>query len=386
MEWAPLRGAEQVLSRVFAISDGLLGGLLPEPALPDQERRVDDLWVAQQAHGAWLNALTTGARPTDERRELVLAPVLEVLDSRKELIVGVAPGSVQADTPVTHQGVLLGFVRPWRRGDPAVEVAGRARVALLGHGQARPVAAVWKASEASDAVHFVLRTRERAPTLVHSSLDLDPPQGQLAWTRDVSLLGDDLPPGLLLGRLTHRDAGQGDQPGGGVASPDRERGPDILEPVLDPNQLGYVVLEASVGSAQDCRRSVGHLMHSGSRLGRLRLDIGAWQGVQAGDLVVQDGVLVGVVQTAGPWSSIVHRGLPPGKLLVVDENGEVVPTGLEVADWPADWRPTVGQPVLSGHRELGGLLVGSVDSVGPDGFGLRVPLIDGELPVTVIER
>ena len=111
-----------------------------------------------------------------------------------------------------------------------------------------------------------------------------------------------------------------------------------------------------------------------------------WNGIASQDLVVQDGVFIGQVKAAGPWSSEVHRELPPGKVLVVSPEGEVVSTTPLSADWPRDWVPQVGWRVVVGHRVYGGFLAGEIREVGPRGFSVERPLLDPEGDLQVFER
>jgi hypothetical protein len=312
---------------------------------------------------------------------------MEVRRAAQELIVRVPPGAVEVDTPVTNQGVLLGFFRPWKRDGERVESGGLARVALLGNPAARPVAALWQVSEEASPVHFILSSGADGPTIAHTSQDVQAPTGQLAFTRDVSLLGDKLPGGLLVGRVA-RPAGD-DVPGGALVASaltgERARG-GLLEPVVDPSSLGHVVIEVDVGVPWPCRQVDAGLFASTSRRGRLSLDVGRWSGITVDDLVVQGGVLVGRVVASGPWASQVLRELPPGRVLVVDPGGDVVPTTPQADGWPEDWTPQVGWHVVVGHRVRGGILAGVISSVAPDGFSVELPPVDPDAPVTVLER
>ncbi len=345
---------------------------------------------ARAAWKAWSVSLSEGARAGDPRRELALAPVIEARPGAQELVIRVPPNSVEVDTPVTHHGVLLGFLRPWKRRGEKVESEGLARVALLGHPSARPVAAMWKLTEAAPAVHFLLTSGEKGPTVAHASHASHPLPGQLAWTRDVSSLGDPLPGGLLVGRVSPGTAG--DVPGGGQAkrlgrtaqagSARDER----LEPIFDISTLGYVVIEIKVGAEQPCRRVESRALASASRRGRLRLDKGRLSGLEVGDVVVQDGVLVGRVVSVGPASAEVWRDLPPGRVLVVAPDGEMVSTTCHARDWPRGWMPEPGWRVVVGHRSEGGILAGTVADVSPEGFALELPFVQPDDTVQVLER
>lgn len=395
LDWQPVRSAEQALSPVLRPADGLVRACLPDPAPVDPVQRAVEVLEARTVWDGWVAALRGGARPADAHHELALVPVVEARSAAQELIVRVPPDAVVADTPVTHHGVLLGFLRPWKRGGERVESGGLARVALLGNPAARPVAALWRVSEETAPVHFLLSTGAAGPVIEHASQKVQVPGEQLAFTRDVSLLGDKLPGGLLVGRVVRNP--DADVPGGSLladplAGEDGNR--NLLEPILDASTLGHVVIEVEVGQPWSCRRTTAGLFASTSRKGRVRLDAGRWSGIQTGDVVVQDGVLVGLVAAAGPWSAEVYRELPPGQVLVVSPDGDVVPTTPRATDWPAGWAPHIGWTVVVGHREHGGLLAGVISSVDDEGFAVELPRLDFDRDkdsahdpqVTVLER
>ena len=416
--WPGFRTVEQAPAALLLPADNLVGWGLPDAVTADPELAEDARRTAWEAWEAWCATLVAQGRPVDDRYEARVVPVLSSDRRRQELVVRVPEGSVVAGSPVTHQGVLLGFLRPWAGNVEEVERGGRAKVALLGHGRARPVAALWQAGTQAQPVHFLLESGAGGPQVAHTSTETLPPPGQLAWTRDVSRLGDPLPAGLLVGRVSPTPAP--DTPGGGLA--DRIDRDVRLEPLLDPHSLGHVVVETLVDSAWAVRGRKAELVHSGAARravprarqagveagvlatrGRLRVDAGLVHGVQAGDLVAQDGALVGVVETAGPLTSVVRRGLPSARLLVVSDDGEVVPCGPDADTWPAGWRPTAGSLVVTGHRELGGLWAGEVASLlgaprdaavaageaGADGterFVVALPEPDPGRPVLVVPR
>jgi hypothetical protein len=381
-DWQPVRSGEQALSSLFRPVDGLVKACLPTPAEPEQARRAAGVREARDAWGSWEIALRSGARPSDASRELALVPVVESRRSAQELIVRVPPDAVLAGTAVTSHGVLLGFLRPWSRDAERVESGGLARVALLGNPKARPVAAEWRASKDAAVVHFLLTSGAKGPTIAHASHEGVLPSGQLAYTRDASMFGDALPGGLLLGRVKQR--AEADVPGGALAGYRQREG--IFESLLDAYTLDHVVIEVDVGVPWENRETSCRMFASTSRRGRLRLDAGWWSGIATHDLVVQDGVFIGRVMAAGPWSSEVHRGLPPGKVLVVSPEGEVVSTTPQSADWPAGWTPQVGWRVVVGHRVYGGFLAGEIGNVGPLGFSVERPFLDPEGELLVFER
>jgi hypothetical protein len=381
-DWQPVRSGEQALSALLRPTDGLVQVCLPTFTEPEQTRRALAVREAREAWGSWEIALRSGARSSDARRELAVVPVVEPRRSAQELIVRVPPGAVLAGAAVTSHGVLLGFLRPWRRDAERVESGGLARVALLGNPKARPVAAEWRASAESPAVHFLLTSGAEGPTIAHTSREGVLASGQLAYTRDASIFGDALPGGLLLGRVKQKDAS--DIPGGALAESRQREGK--LESLVDAYTLDHVVLEVDVGVPWEIRETSCRAFASTSRRGRLRLDAGMWNGIASQDLVVQDGVFIGQVKAAGPWSSEVHRELPPGKVLVVSPEGEVVSTTPLSADWPRDWVPQVGWRVVVGHRVYGGFLAGEIREVGPRGFSVERPLLDPEGDLQVFER
>ncbi len=377
-----VRSAEQALTPLLRPGDALVRACLPSPDGIDRVTRTADVAEARAVWDAWTAALRGGARPADARRELALAPVVEVRAAAQELVVRVPEDGVEVDTPVTHHGVLLGFLRPWRRDGTRVESGGLARVALLGNPSARPVAAEWAVDEQASPVQFLLTSGKDGPSIAHASESRHPQPGQLAWTRDVSLLGDTLPPGLIVGRIVPEEGEE--VPGGGLA--DRREVEHLVRPLLEPTTLGHVVVEVAVGAPWPLRGATADVLASTSRRGRLRLAAGRWDGVTEGDLVTQDGVLVGVVSSAGPWTAEVRRAVPPGQLLVVSPDGEVTPTAGTSDDWPPGWRPEPGWLVVTGHRVDGGLLAGEVATVGPAGLTVALPPIDPAASVRIVER
>jgi hypothetical protein len=191
-----------------------------------------------------------------------------------------------------------------------------------------------------------------------------------------------------------------DQPGGGLGlDPELGGQPDgdlavRVTPLLEAAALGVVKVPLAVTDAA----ALAVLPPRGARLlvtarghGRWRLDRGASDGLAPGDLVVQDGVLVGRLDVVGRGSSLVSTSLVSTELsmcplLVVDDDGQVVPCGLAAASWPPGWAPVPGQVVISGHADHGGLLVGRVESVDEVGMSVRRADVDPAAPVLVLQR
>jgi len=382
--WPGLRDAEQGAALFLLPADPLVKACLPAPMPAQGAARERDLTRATEAWDVWCRALMAQARPVDARYEARVVPVLAARPEQQELLVRVPVGGVRAGSPVTSQGVLLGFLRPWGSHAEVVESGGRARVALLGHPLARPVAASWQLAERAvgEPVHFLITSGPAGPRVAHSSSDSLPPAGQLAWTRDVSRLGDALPAGFLVGRLEVEAAA--DLPGGGLPGAGAGGLALRLQPVLDAYALSHVVIESAVGQEFALQGCLGHVLASGTSAQRVRLDVGRIDGVQGGDLVVQDGQWLGTIESAGPLTSVVRLGLPDGQLLVVSPDDEIVATTAEPARWPADWTPSPGALVLAGHVDLGGLLVGTVVSADAGGLSVLADPPDPARPVRVV--
>ncbi len=402
----PVRTAEQLPAGAARWFEVILSGLIPatdgpgEPVLaaglgawPLSSPAVDDenIWFASDEERA------LARRAWDLYEEAVRGEVGGLRDGRAGLLVSVVAsdpagrrlslhvpvGAVERGAPVMHRDVLIGFV-------DTVEESGRAGVRLLGHPSVGAVAGEWQAAPGGRSHHFLARARDGRLVMEHASSTVRPPAEQLLRTRDVSFLGVDLPPGLLIGRVVGNGAEE--VPGGGSVFSRGDLKP-VIAPLFDPHGLGAVVVEGQAGVRLTTATRVGRLSRSMSAEGRWRVDLGRADGVTAGQWVVQDGVFVGLIETAGGSSSIVRRAQPPGGLLVVEADGQVVPfhpSPLSADRMQAgNWRPEPGLIVCAGHPTLGGLLLGEVPAVFSvtvdGGWDLVRPDVDPERPVTVVD-
>ncbi len=357
----PLRWLEQGLAPLLQPLEGLLAPWAPAP---DAESLLVLREPAQRAFGAWREEVLGPVPAAAAGREALLVPVVGRRAARHELLLAVPAGAVARDAPVTHRGALLGFVTELSA-DGLL-----ATVALLGKPDARPVAAEWCVVPEARPVSFLLTgsgndddwtLRVEAP-----SSSVRPPSDQLAWTRDVSALGDDLPAGLLVGRLQL----PAERPGGGL--PRASASALTLLPLIDPLAVDLVTVEGQRGAARESRRAEARLLAT-CRVGRtLRLDGGERAGVHRGDWVLQDGLFVGVVSESAAWSAVVDGEALPTSVLVVSPAGDVVACGPRPERWPAGWHPQPGDLVVAVHLAAGGLVVGTVDEVDDDdGFTIE---------------
>jgi hypothetical protein len=370
-----VRTAEQTLAPVLLVAEGLVADLMPsvEPfAAEDAEPAAAGL-----AWEAWLDAVAARPAVAEAGRQACVVPVIESLPERQELILRVPDGELLRDSPVTHRGVLVGFLRPWSGSDDRVVVAGRARVALLGHPRARPVAATLS----DESLHFLVASRDELPTVVLRSRRVQPLPGQLAYSRDASFLGDSLPAGLAIGRVSRNES---DLPGGALASQARDE--PALEALLDAAELSHVTVEAPLQAELSLPVVEGHLLRSAQGRHRWQLDRGLLHGVGRGDGVVQQGRWVGRIEWAGPLTSIVSREVPAGPLIVGDATGQLVPVGVSFGAWPADWRPEPGLPVFWGNARNGGLSVGRLGPMDQDCLTIDLGGFDPIRPVSVLAR
>jgi len=352
---SPLRSLEQGLAPLLQPLEGLVSHWLPAH---DAEPLAVLREPAEQAFAAWQRDVRGPVRAASPGRDALLVPVVGRDRERRELQLAVPPGSVEPDAAVCHRGVLIGLVT-------AVSPDGvLATVSLLGQPQARPVAAEWCVQPEARPVSFLVtgnaRGAEGTMSVEAPSSSVRPPANQLAWTRDVSALGDDLPPHLLLGRL----AAPAEQPGGGLA---RASGADLaLLPLLDAYAIDLVTVEGEPGAMRGCRHA-GARVFTTCRAGRtLRLDAGSGAGLRRGDWVVQDGLFVGVISVISPWSALVDTETLPATLLVMSPAGEVVGCGVLPPSWPAGWQPGRGDLVAAGRLGVGGLVIGTVEGLDDD--------------------
>jgi hypothetical protein len=370
----PARWLEQLPAPVLAPLDRLIAGWVP----PVDGEALELLrGPAKAAWRAYCEEILGEVPVSGAGREGLLVPVVARDRERHELVLAVPAEGVRAGGAVTHRGVLLGFVRDTAR-EP-----GRATVTLLGREDARPVAAEWSASADGRSIQFLLQSagseegyRVRVAALTSRVL---PPPDQLAWTRDVTDLGDELPSGLLLGRLA---GGLAEAPGGGQHFD--EGGTLGLSPVLDPFALGTVTVEITPGAELPLRRGSAWLSPSCASDSAARLRAGARAGVKPGDRVCQAGLYVGSVRDVAPWTAVIDTRAPEGPLLVVAPTGEAVACRPERASWPPGWEPAAGDLVATGHVGTGGLVVGTIARVTEAGFELLRLAPDPRSRVTVV--
>ena len=383
-----VRTAEQVLVPALFLGEDILSDVMPDVRAglalgladdgSDANEAIDaDARAADQAWTAWVGAVAQ--RPPLPRREV--APFVVSVESydagRREIILQVPDVELEVDSPVTHRGVLLGFLRPWSSRDEQVVVGGQARVALLGHARARAVAATWE----DGSMRFLVASRQDEPTVVLRSRRIRPLPGQLALSRNASALGDTLPAGLALGRVAPQET---DLPGGAVALHTRDE--PALELLLDPGSLALVAIEAPVEADLTRRALQGRLLRTLPGAQRWHLDQGLAQGVTQGDDVIQGHRWVGRVESAGPFSAIVSRALPRRSLLVSDPAGQLVPVGLNAGAWPVDWQPQDGLAVFCGLPNWGGLAVGRLGPLDHGRLTVDLGDFDPSQPVTVLSR
>ncbi len=374
--WGPIRRAEQALGPMLSIGEALFAPLAHAPAgteVVDDHRREADL-----AWASYVEAVRGPGEVCLPGRKVALAPVLSVAttERRRRMKIAVPADGVPDGALVTHRGAFVGLV---------VDVEDRiAEVALIGDEDLRPLAAEWQTAPSARPVHFLLGS-EKGTALVESrSSTVAPPAGQVAWTRSVAALGDDLPPGLLLGRVVKPD--EQDLPGGAAEGLGATRELE-LEPLIAADDLGIVTVEVLPSAEREARTvSALRVVTSGSETTSVRLDVGSRHGVEQGCWVVRDGAWLGRVAVVGWTSSIVEREVPRGTLLVIGAGGSVVPCRTEAASWPEGWVPQVGDRVVTGHGRLGGLLMGTVKDVTQAGFDVEPVVWGTDRTVTVVER
>jgi hypothetical protein len=216
------------------------------------------------------------------------------------------------------------------------------------------------------------RAVEGAMRVDAPSSSVRPPPNQLAWTRDVSALGDDLPPHLLLGRL----AAPPEQPGGGL--PRASSADLVLLPLVDALAIDLVTVEGEPGATRECRHTSARVFTT-CRAGRtLRLDAGSGAGLRRGDWIVQDGLFVGVVSVISPWSALVDTAALPPTLLIMSPTGELVGCGARTSSWPSGWQPGRGDLVAVGRLGVGGLVIGTVEGLDDDD-GIEIARLQPDL-------
>ena len=373
-----VRTAEQVLVPALFLGEDVLSHWMPEIRSDlDLGASADDGEAAGLAWSAWVDAVAVRPPlPVPDTAPFVVS-VSEHDARRHEFLLQVPDVDLRVDSLVTHRGVLLGFLRPWSSRDERVVVNGQARVALLGHPRARPVAATWQ----DGSMRFLVASREDEPTVVLRSRRIRPLPGQLALSRNASALGDTLPAGLVLGRVAAQET---DLPGGALALHTLDE--PALEQLLDPEDLALVAIEAPLAADLSRRALCGRLLRTDHGAQRWHLDQGLAQGVRQGDDVIQDHRWVGRVESAGPFSAIVSRAFPRRSLLVGDASAQLIPVGLTPGAWPMDWQPQEGLPVFCGLPGWGGLTVGRLGPLDRGRLTVDLGDFDPSRPVTVLSR
>ena len=373
----PARRAEQWLAALLLPLDGLVARALPEPELLADRAALEQ--DAQAAWAAWEAALGARSRPLGGALRPTTLSVLRYDASRGELALRAGDAPLSVGSPVTHRGVLLGFIVA-RSADGRVAVRdGEARVALVGGPAARPVAATWQADATADPAHFLLAGSRDGPRITHKSREFDGRLRPLVTTRDVRVLGDSLPAGLLLGHLEPKPI---ELPGGGVGRGTGEH----FAPLLDPARVTWVSVEVPAAWTPVAHPLSARVVASSRTASALLVDRGSLDGVLPGDLVVQGGLLLGRVVRCGPLTSEVQRGAGPGTVLVVVDDARVVPLEPDDAHWPDDGPASAGRPVFGGESGWGGLAVGLLCDPTPSSF--TVAPLDGDprRPVSVLRR
>jgi hypothetical protein len=381
--WGPLRRAEQTPAAVLRPLEELAAGALPARSAEDSATLAALVSDARLAWDGWQQAVLHDAPPPPPGSQALAAPVVSRDLARRELWAVVPAGCVRPGAPATHRRMLVGFVTELRVGaEPGTELA---LVAPLGRHDLRAVAGQWLPAPGARPVEVLIGASEHgdeprhpALTLLARTSSVAPPPDQLCWTRDVSALGDQLPAGLLLGRL---EGARGEQPGGAARL---RLGDELcLRPLCDPYTLELLAIAGAAPAPRVPRRLDAHLMATSRGRRTARLDAGTLAGVREGDWVSQDGLYLGRVITATGGSAIVELSPPDGPLLCVTREGEVRVAGLLPETWPAGWQPSRGDLLALGRPGVGGLLVGLVAAADEDGVQLERPASDAARGVTV---
>ncbi|RKY20967.1 MAG: hypothetical protein DRQ55_05845 [Planctomycetota bacterium] len=337
--------------------------------------------AAQSAWVAWM-AEVMRRPPAADGWRLAALPVLSFDEPRGQLVLAAGQGPLPAGTPVTHRGVLLGFLRPARSGsDDARRDDGTARVSLLGQPGCRPVAAAVEPGDGREPIWCLVSSGAQGPQLTRPDTPLPAGSGAYARTRDVTALGDGVPASLLLGRLRRPQA---EQPGGGLLPRHTTRAQ--LEPLLDPERVRHVTLQVPSNWQPERYRMQAHVLRSACSEQRLVLDRGSSDGVGVGDVVLQDGALVGRVRRVGWVACEVARGAPSGPQLVEVSQGLVLPLDLAVDMWPGERRAAPGRPVYAGTLAGGGLVAGRVAMAADGRLSVSPPALDLRRGVTLLRR
>jgi hypothetical protein len=374
----PVRRAELLLVPLMAPLDALLAPAMPEPGPQDAEPGED---LAAAAWDAWLGEVRRRPAPT-AGTELATLSVLAHDDGRGQLVLRAGDAPLWAGDPVTHRGALVGFLAPASRDSAeATRSDGTARVSLLGERGCRPVAGELLPADGRPPVRFLVAAGDDGPELSRPSSVLPTDGRPMAFTRDVTALGDRVPADLLLGRLETLPV---EHPGGGLAP--RDMGPAVLSPVLSPDALSLVTVETSPDWEPTIEPVRARALATSTTARSLVIDRGRHDGVNEGDLVVQDGRLVGTVVRAGLLASEVARAVPEGPLLVELTDGLVLPVDPVRDPWPGDPAEAAGRTVFLGTLDAGGLLAGHVTGVGPAGAAIALPAIDLRREVVVRPR
>ncbi len=373
----PVRLIEQLPAPLLAPGDGLLARFAAGPD-PERAELLELLREpARAAFAAWGTAVLGEVPVAGGGREGLLVPVTEQRPDRHEFVLAVPAGAVVPGTVVTHRGALVGFVA-------SLEARGtRAVVARLGHAESRPVAAQWWPAPEARPVQFLatsggagdgyaLGVQARSSTLL-------PAPRQPAFTRDVAALGDDLPPGLLLGALV---GGKGEAPGGGTYFALGEG--LVVEPLVDVARIELATVEVPPGAQPVWRRVRARLSSSCRAPSAARIDAGLRRDIVRGDVVAQAGLYVGRVASVSLFDAVLDTSVPSGELLFVAPDGSAVACTPARDSWPSGWEPRRGDLVATGDLATGGLVVGTVLDVDAAGLSIKrlPPDPDGAVQVT----
>lgn len=377
LDLGPVRSGEQFLASLLLPLEGVVRRALPEVEVVDAPQQASD-----QAWASWWSEVARRPLPLDPSQGLLVVPV-ESRDARRlELRLSV-PGDVtlRAGSVVTHRGILVGVLLPWSDAQPEVVYQGHARVALLGHEDSPAVAASWRTDDGVGDVSFLLTPGPEGLHISHLAGAVDPRRPSVAVTRDVSALGVDVPPDLMLGTIAPRPD---DAPGGGLRS--GSRWADTIAPLVDADELALVAVEAPLGHSLPLVVSSGRLVPAVGGDDAVMIDCGTLHGLLPGDAVVQDGRWVGRVGKVGPTTAEVLRAPPVGALLVEVEDGLLEPLAVDAAADSSGRRPAIGRAVFSGHPALGGFYVGRIAAAGHGGFTVELPTCDPLSPVQFAGR
>lgn len=380
LDLQPVRRAEQALVPLLAPCAGAVAWLSPKPPV-SADADADLLPLAQPLWQAWCAEVERRPAVPSAGRQRVLLPTRGVDPATGELLLNAADVPLEPGSAVTHRGVLVGFVQASSaHGRHAVAADGTARVRLVGSPNSRPVAAAWLPMDGGDPAWFLVAPGPDGPRIRHRSRELDPSSRPLVATRDVSDFGDRVPAGLLLGRI---ESVFGDKPGGGVGR--ALAGDERLVPLISAHDIELVAVELP-GTVSVPLPTLSARILLQSADGRLLIDQGSLDGVLSGDLVVQQGRLVGRVSLCGPFSAELTLGAGAGQVLV-----QLHPDGVASVDphdvrWPQGGQARPGAAVVLGRPGLGGVLVGRVTEASVDSLSWSAAVFHRDQPVFVVRR